>query len=544
MFTLRTLSPLKAMTINSTVLARLAKVVDEVINLATDSVYHITTIPVETDLLALPALIILVKNRTAPEQGVGYHTLIVDSVNAQFPPMMQRIGDKTVMLDRSAMDVYDNVFMDVISRMVKDSLQNTAYADSPLHTADAQVVPTNFSPDDKAAAHTFVSDAVMAATSKLMQGQTDFQDFDIKARDIPRMYLDDDFANRDLTDHFGNPIRDDINLVLKIDQQQQPALSNWVAPKLQVGSAAGYVDVIPVRDGKWLPRFVLTKLAGTGVMSMENQLLMLAMATVVADDCRWHASFFQSPTAIRTGKVSKFFNVNLLSPTLNANVTNPEKTKAAFNEVFAPGMAFSLDIPMAGDSTWYNQRFAAAAVSETAANDVIRAADNLTMGRFSKYFTKGERVVSSINEVVHLGYFTSDSGQKLDIRCLDQLAVMSLLQELNPLAVEAWTTSFTDTDVPIVARLAERMKIIQDVLPNFTLTGTAQRVTFLADFISSLRMAVNEAGYHAKVKPSYIQNQRPEFPRELVMLSGQRGPFDFHQEGSYQGQTSGRPRWE
>jgi hypothetical protein len=184
---------------------------------------------------------------------------------------------------------------------------------------------------------------------------------------------------------------------------------------------------------------------------------------------------------------------------------------------FQPKLLISLDVPEVGSQTWYNSIFAVAGElnnthSVTATEVILKEANELTHGRFSKYFPAGGRVTVDENNRIHTGFYVARNGEIKDLRDIDYLAVLNIVGDRDPELAREWSDSFALTNVPLEVRLAKRKTIITGILGqnHVHFKGFARRVTFEQDFVNALVLACKEVGLAVRTIAPYSDLQTYE----------------------------------
>lgn len=431
-------------------------------------------------MLALPVLVVICSSKDEPQAGLGYHCLIVDSDNIDLTPRQIDYQGKHFVGERAPGEIYDSVFIKTIKKLLEDSTPNT-----PIYNGLARVVPKDFDVDNPVLVQNLYKDTVVAATMALRRGyapeQFAFNLKDVESSEV--LWLEENY-DVERSDSFGNPIRSDVELLLTLRSRIGQNAQRHSA----IGLVTGFIDTIPMVGDRYHGRFVMTQLRGgrEGAHSIFEQLVMLAAATSMAEENHWHQAFIQQ-------HYSRFSrDVRLLHPKLNIEEfgIDLEATEKAMNEVFLPGLIFSLDVENAGSATWYNDVWAGAAShDEKSYQAIYDAACQLTAGVFEREFQRGEPIVFDERNMVHTGHFYSELYKRaFDLREIDVLTLKRYLAERDPSVVKFWEDTFTRIDIPTEVRLCERQKIMAAFLgekPVFT--DVAYRVTFSNPFIQALR---------------------------------------------------------
>lgn len=182
-----------------------------------------------------------------------------------------------------------------------------------------------------------------------------------------------------------------------------------------------------------------------------------------------------------------------------------------------PSIGFMMDINPAGDNALLELPFLEVAMNTknapAAASLIVKAADNLTGGAFSRYFKDANGNIPTIASYtgmqVSLGEYTAN-GDKRDPRDMSNLALLNLT-EGNKQDFRTWFDT-TDASMP-----ADIMRVLREAAdkrytgPNTEFNGFAYRVHLSAAFVTALYKATRECGVEISIQDSNYQNQQMYF---------------------------------
>ncbi len=335
-----------------------------------------------------------------------------------------------------------------------------------------------------------------------------------------------DLNSAPATSATGLPIRDDLALTLR-STVRSTALG--VPDKLvPVVTLRGYVNLAftmpPAPSSmqqrpdtrRFTPMLILTDVeSDSNLVTLETQLLGLAMTPVIDYNDQWLAPFMPNATARQPGRDlgAVGFEVNLSGDENGKPLGKEDLSVMSTAEIYQlTRMAIFTDdslhvYMLIGESdplTWMNSVFLDAAVGGNGAayDAIVRAADNLTGQVFSKVFTGGP-IAHLTNTRMHQGYFTDDNGDVRDLNDIDYLWVLNRCGKANIELAYQFADTFLGTDDP-TAQLADRWEIITKLVPSATLVGYAQLVEIDPTFLISLTQSTVQAGLAMRASNSLV----------------------------------------
>ena len=276
--------------------------------------------------------------------------------------------------------------------------------------------------------------------------------------------------------------------------QEQPAHNPYMPP--------------PMANHFFTAQMIITKVAPLD-STLEAYLLALSTATLADNGQAWVHCFkprlkVEGLDLHDIGAIGLEVNLRGLDRSTNQEYPLARvKTKGAGAEEYVhakiltnccrPNLVFSLDVEESGHQSWLENTFVQSARGDMGQNAaIIRAANNLTNGKFSEFFNKMlpdpqfQKVVAPEVNRVHLGHWRNEQGEVCDIRDIDYLAMLNLNGKQNMETV----MKFSQCDDPAIdqdVRLDWRTTILtKAITSNIKFTGYAQRITFHPAFMDAL----------------------------------------------------------
>lgn len=330
------------------------------------------------------------------------------------------------------------------------------------------------------------------------------------------------WGGRSLETAAGQPIRSDVVLqtTVRAGLKATAGLTQNVATR-PVTALAAYVDLVyaPPRvdnNGQqtyhsygipqnakvvWYPRMVITRNRPMGrVINVGEMLLSLATATVLGTNYNWINAFQPKRGVDDIHDIGALGFEHEFVPGQRAKIDTQDKSfnlPDFLNHTVEDNLLYSMDIEEAGDLTWMETALLSCTRNDeegqAAREYIIKAADSLTGGAFSKRFKSGAKIVA--NEVVriHLGHY-QDGDEVVDLRNIDHLACLNLTGKNGTATTQKWANSLVNYRGNEAISLDDREKILGELVPNAVITGYANRITFNAHFLFALADAIADAG--------------------------------------------------
>lgn len=464
----------------------------------------------------------------SPNFAVAYHVLLLADSNNPPESLQQNINNLNVEILRPPSDAYDNDYRTAVINALSaryPSVPTNAFID-----AYAEIVPSGFDFKNEHQTKLLISNAVHAATTSLNGERPEWKDLSLISVKGTNLEMRLSFHQPNRATAGGLPVRSDISMVTSevLNRQapkpgERPGLNSGSTNKT-VSGIHGYLDLLYAPDPNnvqtnpflaasqqqqaslktYLPTFIITKIDAPLLSTLPGLLLNLSMLAGLSAGNNWVGAL-QTPRGtdfyphdigvlglevpVARGPDGQQIRVNTRSDSFR-----PEVLAHLVQAICHDKVIVQMDVEDADSETWLKAIFRGATLGndlgERCRKAIISAADLLTNGHFSKFYTKlggGDPVFSAKNRIT-LGYYR-DKGLLKDKRELDQLAVMNL-RENEPEVWRLWSDTFTQGDVNMDVRLHVRNGIERDILGDYTVTGMATRVVINPKLIAALSAAV------------------------------------------------------
>lgn len=509
--------------------------------------------------LAFGGVIVAAKDSSIAKADIYYHVLILESTGE---PLRSRnytangIGgtiDYEVVYTTS--QTWDPEYVNVVNELIM-----TRYKPNNVYQVDATVIPRSFDFNNDDAVYDVALNTICAIGNEIQINKPDWKDIPIRTFTQNGQYtININFNNNSSTyDIVGSPIKSDIILDYVLSRKNQPInQNNYVSVNRaevdkKMGNITGYMDLTWSYVGSnmgmvtngfynnsqippiYTPNFIITGLNSNYVLTPAGILFSLVNAVAIDRDEVWKQYF--KPSSDKSGhdlrdigcigyeliphlaqfgqsvdeKILQAGNnyIDFKSDKVPIEVVYSMLNIAMNNKIF-----ISLDIPDAGPSTWALSMFYQASQgSVNAQKAIIKAADDLTDGRFSQNFNSASPIFFNNNNRIHMGYYIDSEGNKQDIRDITYLAVLAMSKgDLSE--IRNFSDTYNRTDFDINLRLSARKKIISKCTgDNAVITGYASRVTFSSEFLYALTKACSDSGYMPRlttgINPMTMGNYR------------------------------------
>jgi hypothetical protein len=488
-----------------------------------------------------------------------YHGIILEKSNEDPVPTRQNFGNYQIEKTYTASDIYkhDPSFIAKIDGYLKSILPNNS-----LVRLGFEVLPRLFryTNDDGTFSQEALSRIIQNAQKPLLIKGV-FKELGINPPAIKQLLtgtneqltLDINFNSsldhESTKDIYNNPIRDDIKLVLnkESNDRSKSVFDNKSKNLISETTAFFTTDIInnkvnnlftnPYQQQQNIPvfgaRVVITKSSNAFLDSLEGLLLSLYLNTSLGKNNRWYSAFKPNHSSGKDLRNVGALNIeqnldNTKGSAFNDKITvgdilNRSDVDAIFpvfmGNVFNPNLGYAIDVGNCQYNSWLLEVFEAClAGNPDAIISVVEAADRLTNGNMSNMF-KGNNVIIPKAEQILMGHYHKNSSIR-DIRDIDYIylanylstqdrEVIKITDENNYDMLVDWTNSINDMSTDPVIRLDVQTRIIQQILgkENVKISGTAQRFTFTADFITALIRAVEATGVMISLtNEHYINN--------------------------------------
>jgi hypothetical protein len=540
----------------SDIITKLNGALAEVYKESVDKSFEVTLIPIDlnqTRALEKSCIVVALRDLQNPNVGVAYHTLILEGSSEPVQSRFEMIGNVNTEIQRVTGDVYNPTYQTEVAEWVARQFPGQA-----LLPVDAEVVPTEFDVENTKRLHGLAANAVTACATELemKSGGIDIDLGSVEQDNTLTVQMN--FGAPQSEDVVGLPIRSDIVIDFRAGGQPIPGQPGVTSRVSTLSRISGFMDLVWVPAVKqqqafnpwvaaqqlppsadefkcYIPRFVMTDLESQNLLSIRAQLLSLVTAFTLRENNAWVEAFRPStvsPDGVDwkdIGAVGIEANFERNTSGFGTRIdTKSDQFQRGQNmqndylvrlvaSVFQPKLLISLDVPEVGPQTWFNSVFAAAGElnnphSITATEVILKEANDLTHGRFGKYFPQGARAMVDENNRIHTGYYIARNGEIRDLRDIDYLAVLNMVGDRDPELAREWSDSFALTGVPLEVRLAKRKTIITGILGqnNVHFKGFARRVTFEPAFVDALINACKEVGLAVRTIAPYSDLQTYE----------------------------------
>lgn len=324
----------------------------------------------------------------------------------------------------------------------------------------------------------------------------------------------------------GLPVRNDIAVTTKLvlPRQNQDSVGAATAPILtQIG---GYIDLTYIEPqmqatgpfgqmvkstNAYQARFVMTNMeVEANAVTPELGLFALASSFMLNNGNAW-INFFKKRHGVEndTRDVGAIgYEINLATDGTTqlgkVDTSAPDFNLHSFvSRTFREGLVFSIDVAQGGDDSWVWTTLEYAAHGDQGAiQEFLDTANNLTNGHFAKRWNQlcnaqgGQpEIARHSGNVIQLGYFVANNGQKEDLRRIDYLAMLNLFGKDDIKTVIDFANTYDPTSGDPVQRLGERTRKLRDALQdNIHFKGLAQRYDLNPLVLETLCLSIQDAG--------------------------------------------------
>ena len=464
-------------------------------------------------------IIIAVVNNMRKDR-MAFYTLVLTETAPTVPKATVTVNGQQVQLDVLPDEVYDADYVRALT-----DFMNQRFPQFQLYNAGAMTLG-KFNPDDKSAVKRLLANASFATNSALLSADENFGDLNLSTlSDSTKRFLNVDvkFDNNTLLDVAGRPVRSDY--VVDFYWQAQQQTNNNVSPNSrqqaeQFSTIGGYIDAVYApkeAQNAWamqgsvqytppfVPRMVITNLEPLMLGTLPAALLALSTAFGLGANNNWmHAMYHRAmgepgdgnPSVLRV-QANPERNSNGMGAFVDA--TNHDAIeKGAFGDLmmtcFRPEIIYSVDVPLAGATSWILDVLRAAANGSIFAKDqLLDAANVLTNGVFGDVYDATKPMFYDVGNMTLLGSYIDQAGRLRDIREVDALTVANRFvpaeQSLN--SVQKWHNSYYNEARHEIDRLRDRREIIEALCGGkVEYTGKAERVTISAAFVAALEAGI------------------------------------------------------
>ncbi len=472
---------------------------------------------------------------------VAVRPLILDSDGIRLPPRIATVASgsytQRVEIPTLPQDVYNDVYwnrIDAFLKRVKGVNDVRAVDAGPL------LVPADFDFKDTEATTRLLVSSVNACDDIIarLTGEQPFSVEHIKRPD-ERLTARIDTTRDQISNMVGHPVRADLVASMGRQLNNQKPEEDFYEVETEFNSVAGFVnlDYVGMPDQPqqmgwgqqqqqpqplFQPSFVITSVDQADWIQMrtpELYLLAISNAFRVTAGSSWLRTFLPSIGS----KGVDLKDVGALAYKTPAGQKVDVKSDSFSEQDFIqymtqlvrPNPAFMLDVNPVGEHSAIENYFIDAAMDgpnkQPAINRLVQAANNLTGNRFSANFDHTKTpIVVSMDQEIHLGYYTGEDGEKRDIRDLDVLAMLNLTQG-DTKTFDEWYRTYCDLSMRHEQRMQIREQLERQFLSkSLKITGRALRLMLTPQFIEALDVATRGAGVHV------------EFENVSSVMGGQR----------------------
>ena len=478
--------------------------------------------------LDVSAIVVAQKVEIAGVVTAAVHTMLVEATAGKLTPVQQNFHGNMIETPICVGDLYNDTFWFQVQRMTMNAF---GLKDIRIYEAGASVIHSEIDVENKSQVQQRLSMAIEATDRVLMPSVGGEEAFCVSAivgdgRTQARVVFN---PEQNMTSD-GLPIRSDMDLTLSFIENGSNLWNNQqydpTQRQVDVVSTTNFVNLI--YNAQAMPMYggyqqmqqapYQAALVTTGVYSQLGQVtmpifllgLVLNLTLTRSMDWTnvWRPRLGTPQPNLRDIGAIGYENPHLVQ---QADPMNPRGARidtqstnfdqnalyALIQRAVSPALVYQLLVRERGDDSWLSTIFlqAASAVPEEAVSAqtaIIRAADELTGGRFSQFFTGGPITMDSNNRL-HLGYYVNQAGEKRDILDIDYLAVMNMVGDRDIRIATEFDQTNADMS-PLPYRMARRMSIITGIVGDFKHKGYARLVTFTPTFLQALAASVHAAG--------------------------------------------------
>lgn len=508
----------------------------------------------------LSAIVLVMRdNADANSMRIGTHVMLLEGTGQKLlNPVRNIAGYNPITIQSVASDVYNKRYSNAVSTMLGASYgQNVKIVDT-----GCTVIPEEVVNDDINILRKMLSDGIEACEGAIRGLQTrERAPLTVKAiRQNNRVEAHFDFKPEPEYTSSGLPIRSDMNLIMTARADNGGnAQDHNQGDNIVLSSLSGYVNLIPCAPQQqpinpympqapqpsYIPQLIITNLDTSLTVSFETQLLALASAAMFNKEMLWSQVFERR--MVRGVNTRDIGAIGLELPHLTQSDPAQQVPRRIdtqsdqfdnmalirlLSQAVTPNLVYSMDVAEAGQNTWLQWAFVAAAGNDEYADysrsAIITAADYLTEGKFSEVFGNNRDICIDEGTRLHTGYYVDQNRQTRNIDDIDYLAVLNLQGEHDMGVVAEWEKTFNPA-IPTDIRLEQRDRLLKALLgESVQFKGAARRITFYPAFIEALATAVDKAGLQVQPSNLRIENnsqlRRPMSQLQAFTVNSQKLP--------------------
>lgn len=509
-------------------------------------------------------------------------TMMLENTSSPLKPFSgnDRITNERFEIPRMTGSQYDDLYWAAVMDEVKNKLgQGVKVMD-----AGATVIKSEMDWEDKSAINKMLNNAenaTIASANRFSKGSIE-RPLNLKEEinpQVDRITLGFNFNTQPLKSYDGMPIRNDVEIKMSITAEGAGQIQT-AEPFIVVN---GYVELnaatpqqiqqhqqmlfgqnqmmfqmnpqmasqIGFYTPRYYPQFTITN-TSTGISNaegMEFQLLSLYASFMITTGGTWMHAF--APKMVNDLDIGDIGAINYelgigVDPN-NPELARPKKlethdssfttqsltqlmTQACFQE-----MSIARDIEETGHRSWVDSALLQAGgipgtsagqltdVGKAAHQSIIDSANNLTGGEFAKFWTDPNKlIVVRDGSRIPNGYYTNKSGQRLDSRNVDLLAVLNFVGDSDPRLVEEWKMINSATSgMTVEKRTALHNQYLQRFMGEaYVQKSYMERVVLTGDFIQALVAACHSAGLIVSPENTNTQYNSASYGTPLASMYG------------------------
>lgn len=455
------------------------------------------------------------------DKRIAYYTLVLTDTAPAVPKITQNVNGQQVQIEVLPDEVYDADYVAALTQFMA-----SRFPQHKLYDAGAMTLG-RFNTEDKHAVKRLLSNASFATMTALLASDEHFGDLNLsQLADATKRFLNVDvkFDNTTILDAGGRPVRSDF-LIDFYWQAHNQGNAGSVSPNSrqqaeQFSTIGGFMDVVYApkeAQNSWMnqgtvqytppfvPRMIITNLEPMMLGTLPGVLLALSTAFGLGARNNWmHALYHRAmaehndgnPSILRV-QANPERNPNGMGNYIDAT-TQDAIEKGAFGDLmmtcFRPEIVYSVDVPLAGATSWVLDVLRAAADGSNYARDqLIDAAMVLTNGAFGQMYDPSVPLFYDTDNLVLLGSYVDQNGRLRDIREVDSIVVANRFvpSEQGLGQVMKWHNSYYNESRHEFERLRDRREIIEAICGGkVEYTGKAKRVTIGANFVQALEAGI------------------------------------------------------
>lgn len=449
-------------------------------------------------------------------------TILTQLPAGRLPNRVETWNGAQYELVTTVSDTWNDEFWASITRILKEEVANV----DDVVDAGCSVVPANFNPEDETAArrlaHAAGSSIVARAGESFILNMADALN---DPKEPARLTGNVQFLNTQLTDAVGRPVRADVVVNIGATSTNKPA--NGLATQSDILRVAGFVDVnfagqsavqLPgmmmpqMGTQAYIAELVITNVEALSLdMDLDRVLLALSAGCLLEENALWAYAFQPKGLGGKKTKGGVKYDprdIGLLGteyqPTQGVpaavvcgsggGAMSQEELGQFLQEYFYRQLIISLQVDPTGPySATMNQFVHAGTGNPDAKLAILNAANQLTGGRFQKYWVDGSEICH-ISRQVPLGTYPDVDGESKDLRYIDHLATLAMTVDDAHARAAMIETVENRQGNPKWVCLANRTRQIQAHLSGAEITGYGFHLRFDPKFLSALTQAMAECG--------------------------------------------------